>query len=130
MSDPSGVTYHLEVALDSGFSLLLVDKEGLEASEYKLTVPEELAASTGKPPGAYYWRVSAVDGSKNVSGWSGVDSFSVSTFRLQGWLLIVVVVIGEVLVLGAGIFIGMKIRPAQASESQSDHNAQKEENSG
>ncbi len=130
VSDPSGVTYDLEVAQDSAFSHLMVDKEGLKTSEYKLTASEELAASMGDPPGTYYWRVNAVDGAKNVSGWSDVGSFSVSAFRLQGWLLVVVLVIGTVLVLGAGVFIGIKIRPARASESQSNRNAQKGENSG
>jgi hypothetical protein len=130
VSDPSGVTYTIEVAQDSGFVHLVVDREGLDKSSYTLLTTEELAASTGKPPSAYYWRVRATDGTQNVSDWSVTDTFYVRGFQLRGWLLAAVLVIGGVLVLAAGIFIGMKIGPARAQQSRSPKNDGKGGNTG
>jgi hypothetical protein len=118
VSDPSGVTYTLEAAQDSGFTHLVVYKQGLAASAYKLNSLEQLAASTGKPPAPYYWRVSAMDGAQNMSDWSVIDTFYVSGFQLRGWLLAVTLVIGGALLLAVGVFIGMKLRPAKTPESE------------
>ena len=130
VSDPTSVFYTLEVAQDSSFAHLVVYKEGLDKSDYKLTTSEELTPSTGSPQSAYYWRVSAKDGAQNVSDWSVIDTFYVRGFQLRGWLLTAILIIGGALVLAAGIFIGMKIRPARAPESQQTHNTEKGGNSG
>jgi hypothetical protein len=116
VSDPSGVTYTLEAAQDADFAHLVVYKDGLKTSEYQLTKTEGLTASTGSPASPYYWRVRAVDGAQNASDWSTVSSFYVSGFGLRGWLLVVVLVIGAALLLAAGVYIGMKIRPGPPEE--------------
>jgi hypothetical protein len=67
VSDYSGVSYNLQVALDADFNALLVYKIGLEASEYTLTEAEKLEAIEGE---GYYWRVKAVDNTGSESQWS------------------------------------------------------------
>jgi hypothetical protein len=114
--DPSGVTYNLEVAQESEFTHLVVFKEGLTTSEYKLQSTEELLATTGTPPSPYYWRVRAVDGAQNASDWSTINAFYVSGFQLRGWLLAIVIIIGGALLVAGGIFVGMKMRPKAPPE--------------
>jgi hypothetical protein len=77
VSDPSGVTYDLSIAMDSSFVSITIQKTGLTASTYKLTLSEALAAGT------YYWRVRSVDGSGNASSWSESWSFTVSAAPLS-----------------------------------------------
>jgi hypothetical protein len=74
VSDPSGVSYTLQVASDADFSTIAVEKSGLPLSEYTLAEGEKLAPVGQK---AYYWRVRAVDGASNEGGWSTVGLFYV-----------------------------------------------------
>jgi hypothetical protein len=69
VTDPSGVTYTLQVATSSAFTTLVVNVAGIAASEY--TVSPALAAAT------YYWRVKAVDGAGNVSSWATARTFTI-----------------------------------------------------
>jgi len=71
VSDPSGVSYSLAVASDDNFSNVILAREGLTESEYRLS--DEEALPTSEAP--YYWRVKAVDGASNVSEWSVVRTF-------------------------------------------------------
>lgn len=75
VTDPSGVTYTLQVSTDKDFSesSILLEKTGLVASEYTLTKDERLKATTKDAP--YYWRVRATDGAGNQGEWSGAGSF-------------------------------------------------------
>ena len=72
---PSGVTYSIQVATDKSFRdiVLVLEKKELTRSEYTLSQTEKLT----KKQTAYYWRVQAVDGAGNESGWSGPSSFYV-----------------------------------------------------
>ena len=76
VTDPSGVSYTLQVAPDIDFNTLAVDKQGIPLSEYTLTEDEKLAPAGQK---AYYWRVKAVDGAYNEGDWSLVKQFYVSS---------------------------------------------------
>ncbi len=78
VTDPSRVSYTLQVASDVDFTNILVDKQGLPLSEYTLTEEEKLAPAGQK---AYYWRVRAVDGASNESEWSTVGLFYVGFSR-------------------------------------------------
>ena len=69
------VTYKLQVASDKNFTAIVLEKSGLDKSEYTLTEEEKLAAVKKAAP--YYWRVNAIDGADNESGWSAPWSFSV-----------------------------------------------------
>jgi hypothetical protein len=74
VTDPSGVSYTLQVASDVDFNTIAVEKKGLPISEYTLTGDEKLAPAGHS---AYYWRVKAVDGASNDGGWSPVGLFYV-----------------------------------------------------
>jgi len=78
VTDPSGVSYTLQVASDIDFNNLAVDREGILLSEYTLTGDEKLAPAGQK---AYYWRVKAVDGASNEGEWSSVGLFYVGFSR-------------------------------------------------
>lgn len=73
VSDPSGVTYTLEVDDNWDFASPKVSKTGLGSSQYTLsgTGDEVLTEDS------WYWRVKAVDGVGNENGWSGQWSFTV-----------------------------------------------------
>jgi hypothetical protein len=109
VSDPSGVTYTLQVAQDSGFNFIVVYKEGIQESEYRLTEMERLSPTTGDPENPYYWRVKALDGAENESKWSSISTFYVGGF-LQAWWVFLLI-IGGILILLIGIFTGMRLRP-------------------
>ena len=86
VTDDSGVTYTLQVATSEDFtpvSMVLV-KEGLTASEYTVTAEEKLPSRSKDEP--YYWRIKAVDGAYNESGWTGGGQFCVG-FSLPGWTI-------------------------------------------
>jgi hypothetical protein len=76
VTDPSGVSYTLQVASDVDFSTIAVEKSSLPLSEYTLAEGEKLAPAGQK---AYYWRVKAVDGASNGGGWSTVGLFYVGS---------------------------------------------------
>jgi hypothetical protein len=110
-ADSSGVTYTLQVSQDSTFSRLAAVKEGLSTTEYKLTKQEKLEPSSGTTAGEYYWRVKAIDTAKNESDWSNTNTFTVKSFFQSGWLIYTAAIVGGLLLLALGIFIGMNIRP-------------------
>jgi len=78
VTDPSGISYTLQVASDIDFNTLAVDKQGIPFSEYTLTGDEKLVPAGQK---AYYWRVKAVDGASNGGEWSSVGLFYVGFSR-------------------------------------------------
>ena len=83
VTDPSGVTYTLQVAKDANFTPpLVLEKEGLTSSQYTLTEGEKLASTKKEAP--YYWRVKAIDGASNESEWSGAGTFYVGGLALPG----------------------------------------------
>ena len=65
VSDPSGITYTLEVADNYDFlsASHIISKTGLTETSYSIDIA----------PGTYYWRVKAVDGAGNESDWSYVS---------------------------------------------------------
>jgi hypothetical protein len=71
VSDPSGVTYELQIDNNADYSSPALSKTSLTASAYTLTAGEAL------PAGTYYWRVRAVDGVGNASAWRSGWSFIV-----------------------------------------------------
>lgn len=110
VSDPSGVTYHLQVATDNRFTELsiIVNEEELIDSEFTLTKEEKLTSV--KKEAAYYWRVRATDGAFNESVWSQPVSFYVG-FQwpaLQGALAWASIGITAVLFLLLGFWLGRR----------------------
>jgi len=70
-TDPSGVTYDIDVSEGSSFAKNLVSHTKLGDAKYTLTEAEAL------PNGEYYWRVRAVDGAGNASDWTSANSVKV-----------------------------------------------------
>ena len=74
-TDLSGVSYSLQIGADDDFTAIVLEKEGLTDSEYTLTEEEKLAST--EKEASYYWRVKAIDGAFNESGWTASRSFYV-----------------------------------------------------
>ena len=104
------VIYNLQVATDKKFTdaSIVLKKEGLTESEYTLTKEEKLKSTKKEAP--YYWRVSATDSASNVSGWSTPGSFYVGFQwpELKGWLLYTLIVIGVLIFLILGFWLGRR----------------------
>lgn len=90
VDDPSGVSYNLEISTSAGFALVLISKTNLAQASYTLIKEEALSYGT------YYWRVKAIDGAQNDSGWSTVYSFKSGLLPL--WAFIAIVALIAVLV--------------------------------
>jgi len=71
VTDPSGVTYDIEVSEGSNFAKSLMAHAKLADARYALTEAEAL------PNGEYYWRVRAVDGAGNASEWTPASAVKV-----------------------------------------------------
>jgi len=109
VDDPSGVTYSLQVSATPDFSQVLISKTALVAQGSALIVttagPEmsyTLTETEALPFGTYYWRVKAIDGALNDSGWSASSSFKAGL--LPTWALIVIIVLAAVLI-GALVYV-------------------------
>jgi hypothetical protein len=100
VSDPSGVTYVLQIADNMDFSpkSVLLEKKGLTLTEYTLTETEKLKATGKNAP--YYWHVKAIDGASNESEWSNGWTFTVGDI-LPAWALWTFIIIG---VLSVSLF--------------------------
>jgi hypothetical protein len=90
VSDPSGVNYSLQVSSQSDFATTLLSKEDLVESKYTLTDSEALLR------GKYYWRIKAVDGAGNDSGWTTPILVKVGLMPLWAFILVVVVAVAFV----------------------------------
>ncbi|MFC1954011.1 IPT/TIG domain-containing protein [Chloroflexota bacterium] len=80
VTDPSGVTYTLQIATDEDFTEESIVLEKTELTESKYTVPEEEKLVSVSEENPYYWHVKAVDGASNESEWTGTGSFYVGGF--------------------------------------------------
>jgi hypothetical protein len=91
VSDPSGVYYSLQISSQSDFATTVLSKEDLVESKYTLTDDEALLR------GKYYWRVKAVDGAGNDSGWTTSILVHVGLMPLWAFILIIVVAIAFII---------------------------------
>jgi hypothetical protein len=97
VSDPSGVYYSLQISSQSDFATTVLNKEDLVESKYALTDEEALLR------GKYYWRIKAIDGAGNDSGWTNSISFNAGLMPL--WLFIVIVVVAIALIIRLFFFV-------------------------
>jgi hypothetical protein len=105
VSDPSGISYVLQVAADGDFTTIVLEKEDLADSEYTPSGEERLGLVAKET--SYYWRVKAVDGTSNESYWVVPVPFYVSSSQgasLPGWVKYLGIGIG----CGLGVFFGMR----------------------
>jgi hypothetical protein len=87
VADPSGVSYSLQISTQSDFATTLLSKENLFESKYTLTDDEALSRAK------YYWRVKAIDGASNDSGWTQSIEFMAGLMPLWAFILIIIVAI-------------------------------------
>jgi len=109
VTDPSGVTYTLQVATSEGFSAdsIVLEKTGLTQSEYTVTQEEKLRSVSKETP--YYWRVKAVDLASNEGRWSGKGSFYVGfTLALPRAVVYTLFGVGALLLGVFGFWLGRK----------------------
>jgi len=107
VTDPSGVSYALQIATDAAFTTLVLEKKGLTVSEYTLTGEEKLPSVEKEAP--YYWRVKAIDGAYNEDEWSTPRSFWVGfLFILPTWALYTLLVVGVAFFTYVGFLIGRR----------------------
>ena len=106
VTDPSGVTYTLQLARNENFTDIVLEKE-LTQSKYTMTEAEELESTKKDEP--YWWRVKATDGATNESGWSGAGSFYVGfVFALPDWAIYLLMGVGGILLFFIGFFVGRR----------------------
>ena len=87
VTDPSGVSYELQLAKTPEFMSVLISKSGLSETSYTLTEVEALSY------GSYYWRVKAIDGAMNDSGWSATSAFKSGLLPLWAFITIIALVV-------------------------------------
>jgi len=93
VTDDSGVTYSLQIASAVDCTDPMLSLTGLTEASYTLSDMEALSQGT------YYWRVQAVDGAQNDSGWTVIYSFKAGLLPLWGFIAAIagiVVIIGLV----------------------------------
>ncbi len=106
VDDPSGVTYELQVATSEDFTAgsMMVEMLGLTESEYTLTPEQALPSRSAEEP--YYWRVRAVDGAGNASGWT-LGEFSVG-FAFPDWIIHLWWGLGVIGAIFLGYYLGKR----------------------
>ena len=106
VTDPSGVTYVFQIAQDSGFNAVIIQKT-LATTSYQLTEQEQLKPTGSDKP--YYWRVRAIDGASNEGPWSTVQSFTVG-YIMPTWILYFIYAVAAIILFGLGFFVGRRRR--------------------
>ncbi len=108
VTDPSGVTYTLQVAKDKNFTDIVLEEE-LTLSEYTMTETEDEALESTKKDAPYWWRVKATDGAGNESGWTGAGSFHVGfAFAMPDWVIYLLIALGGLVLFVVGFFVGRR----------------------
>ncbi len=108
VTDPSGVTYALQVDTDPDFSHPILDKKDIPGKSYILTSSESL------PKGSYYWRVRAIDSASNESPWSQVWLLKSGLLSASTLVIIIVLIAG---MAGGGVYYFMlRRRPRRGWE--------------
>lgn len=108
VTDPSGVTYTLQVAKDKNFRDVVLEEERTQ-STYTMTETEDEALESTKKDAPYWWRVKATDGAGNESGWTGAGSFHVGfAFAMPDWVIYLLIGLGGILLFFVGLFVGRR----------------------
>ena len=110
VTDPSSVTFVLQVARDKGFADMVIEKQGLVESQYTMSQTEDEMLESTKKAANYWWRVKAVDGAGNDSRWTSVRSFNIGfVSAMAGWLKYLLIGLGALVLLGIAFFVGKQI---------------------
>ncbi len=101
------ITYRMQIGSDQNFTSIVLDRSGLEGSEYSLADDEKLPAVRKDAP--YYWRVRAADSAGNESGWTTPWPFHVGfSLALPGWAVFTLIGFGVLLIGFLAFWLGRK----------------------
>ena len=108
VTDPSSVTYTLQISQDPAFGAgtLILEKTGLTNASYTMTELEKLKSANSKNP--YYWRVRATDLAGNVGDWSTASTFVIG-FIWPSWMIHVWYSLGIIVALILGLWLGRRM---------------------
>jgi len=109
--DSLPVTYTLQIARDTAFTDIVLEKPGLTTSGYTLTEAEKLESVSKDEP--YLWRVKAIDAASNESAWTGTGSFYVGftlpwLSDLPDWAMYTIYGVGGLLLFLIGFWVGRR----------------------
>jgi hypothetical protein len=92
------VNYTVQIASDLGFKNIVLEKQGLDDSEYYISNADELDLLVKNR--TYYWRVKATDSVNNESEWATPTSFSLtSTFTWPSWATYLLIGIAVIIII-------------------------------
>ena len=113
VTDPSGVTYTIQIATDDQFSeqSVVLERTGLTDSEYAIATEDKLKQTGQEAP--YYWRVRAVDGAFNNSEWTTASAFYIgwSLAAMPGWTFYALAGLGALLLGVIGFWLARRAAP-------------------
>ncbi len=109
VTDPSGISYILQIGTDADFTTTVLEKEGLSYSEYTISEEEKLNLTEKEP--LYYWRVKAIDGAFNESAWTppGVFYVSFSQTSIPDWAQYIFYGLGALLLGLLGFWVRRRV---------------------
>ncbi len=113
VTDPSGVSYTIEIAGDPKFTNIIMSQANLMTNYIDVTDDSKMLPGRDAP---YYWHVKAVDRASNESAWSPVSSFYKGhTFitvltNMPDWVKYVLISLGLVLFGFLFFWIGHTIK--------------------
>ncbi len=102
VTDPSGVTYTLEVDTSPDFSQPILQQTDITGTSYTLTSAQAL------PKGEYYWRVEAVDGASNESGWT--QPWLLKSGLMASWTLAIIIILALAAIGAMAYFLVVRLR--------------------
>jgi len=105
VSDPSGVTYVLQISQDPNFATLIFQKTGISTNSFKMGDMDILAKSGADEP--YYWRVMAIDLADNQGDWSAASTFTIGSSGWPVWATIVLICFGSIIAIALLLFLGL-----------------------
>jgi len=110
VSDPSGITYTLQIGTNADFTTIILEQAGLAQSEHTIKAEEKLKPTGTNIP--YYWRVRAIDGASNGGGWTIPMLFYVdySQEATSGWTLYIWIGLGVLLLAILGFWVFKRIK--------------------
>ena len=106
VTDVSGITYSLQISKDATFESVILQKDRLNISEYKLMEQESLDSVSKNAP--YYWRVRYYDQANNQSLWSIPSSFYVGTYLPT--VIYILIAVGICIIVGFIAYFIERIR--------------------
>jgi hypothetical protein len=121
VTDPSGVSYTIEIAGDPKFTSVIMSQANLLTNYIDVTDDSKMLPGRDAP---YYWRVKAVDRASNESAWSPVSSFykghtliTILT-NMPDWVKYVLICLGLVLFGFMFFWIGHTIKRLRSLDDE------------